>query len=169
MWPAPVPSVSTKTEKPDPDAPCYNMKSGGVPLAAIAAAGRQPKVEPVTLDYIKSEAVSASASVGDEDRFIKPELVGDAQHVLPPPPPAAFGSTACSGCGYSIHEEFILKVGEKSWHSQCLRQGATFTIVMSVYNSESAGVLKGLSHEVKFCFKWYFIILRCFLALKNCT
>jgi hypothetical protein len=22
-------------------------------------------------------------------------------------------------------------VGEKSWHSQCLRQGATFTIVMS--------------------------------------
>eukprot|EP00090_Calanus_glacialis_P012920 TRINITY_DN21560_c0_g1_i4.p1 TRINITY_DN21560_c0_g1~~TRINITY_DN21560_c0_g1_i4.p1 ORF type:complete len:264 (-),score=29.70 TRINITY_DN21560_c0_g1_i4:336-1127(-) len=27
----------------------------------------------------------------------------------------------CSGCGYGIHEEFILKVGEKSWHSQCLR------------------------------------------------
>lgn len=27
----------------------------------------------------------------------------------------------CSGCGYTIHEEYILKVGEKCWHSQCLR------------------------------------------------
>ena len=27
----------------------------------------------------------------------------------------------CSGCGFTIHEEFILKVGDKSWHSQCLR------------------------------------------------
>jgi hypothetical protein len=81
------------------------------------------------LDFIKSEAtVSTLSDSGGDDRFIKPELLGDAAG-LPPAAGAAaavagsFGSTACSGCGYSIHEEFILKVGEKSWHSQCLREG----------------------------------------------
>lgn len=37
--------------------------------------------------------------------------------------PVIYGldSTICAGCGYGIHEEFILKVGDKSWHSACLR------------------------------------------------
>jgi hypothetical protein len=120
-------SVGPKTEKPDPDA-CYVKPLG--PLTPLG--GRQPKVEPVTaLDFIKSEATAAGDS---GDRFIKPELLlghdsvsngggGGHNGPPPPPPPGAFPSTACSGCGYGIHEEFILKVGEKSWHSQCLRQG----------------------------------------------
>jgi len=122
-------SVSTKTEKPDPDA-CYAKPLSG-PLTNLGGphttlGGRQPKIEPVTLDYIKSEV--AAAGCGDSDRFIKPELLGGPETVAPSghnggPPPGA--STACSGCGYGIHEEFILKVGEKSWHSQCLRQADT--------------------------------------------
>jgi hypothetical protein len=88
------------------------------------------------LDFIKSEAtVSTLSDSGGDDRFIKPELLGpgDAAAGLPPAAGAAavagsFGSTACSGCGYSIHEEFILKVGEKSWHSQCLREGVQPTM-----------------------------------------
>ena len=122
--------MSTKTEKPDPDS-CY-VKSLG-PLTALG--GRQPKVEPVTLDYIKSEAAAAVVlSGGDSDRFIKPELLGPEAANGPPPPSGAFPSTACSGCGYSIHEEFILKVGEKSWHSQCLRQAASQAIQKMFFN-----------------------------------
>jgi hypothetical protein len=119
--------VSTKTEKPDPDT------CSGHPYSKPHPHPRQPKLEPVSLDFIKSEAtVSTLSDSGGDDRFIKPELLGDAAG-LPPAPGAAavagsFGSTACSGCGYSIHEEFILKVGEKSWHSQCLREGVHTTV-----------------------------------------
>jgi len=41
-----------------------------------------------------------------------------------PPISGLYGSGSeaiCSGCGYGIHEEFILKVGDKCWHSGCLR------------------------------------------------
>ena len=121
--------MSTKTEKPDPDT-CRDTCSSLHPYAKPNP--RQPKLEPLNLDFIKSEtttvSLSGSSDSGGDDRFIKPELLGAGDAAGLPPGAAAvagsFGSTACSGCGYSIHEEFILKVGEKSWHSQCLRQGA---------------------------------------------
>jgi len=44
----------------------------------------------------------------------------------------------CSGCGYDIHQEFILKVGDKSWHSECLR----CTACDMVLNYESSCFLR---------------------------
>jgi len=35
--------------------------------------------------------------------------------------PTDIAESLCSGCGFVIHEKFILKVGEACWHSHCLR------------------------------------------------
>ena len=35
--------------------------------------------------------------------------------------PSETVETLCFGCGFVIQEKFILKVGDNSWHSHCLR------------------------------------------------
>ncbi|XP_023349154.1 LIM/homeobox protein Awh isoform X2 [Eurytemora carolleeae] len=50
-----------------------------------------------------------TAKTEPEIDFIKPEIDFKDNYIT------------CNGCGYGIHEEFILKVGDKSWHSSCLR------------------------------------------------
>lgn len=71
-----------------------------------------------------------------EERLAEDVKVEAESELLTDRKPGLYGleSTICSGCGYGIHEEFILKVGDKSWHSACLRCN-TCDLVLNYENS----------------------------------